>query len=501
MDGIDWGKLVDLAAPIAGAVAVHGQPGGDAGFLQGLAQGRELARQHQLQNQNITTARNQQAGDYLLKIGEHAQSFDDPVELAQFSKLAEEAGVKAGFLKPGDLAGKFTVAPSKLAHKRLTQLTDQLDALDKAGYNLDDLATSGAHVRLQDGTDVPVATALDLTNRRPVDATGQRIARTDKVGNTEEERFLAKRAKDYGYKSLDQVDADTQLEWRQDFRGAGQKVSTAPDQRAIELRKEIRDAQAKGDTATAKTKQQEYNDIVGALSDLGSARRKPDTGLPTDIQIKPGTREYRIATDLASGDLTYGEFTRMLTARGSGPNVSALRMAIYDTARDLNPNFSPAQFEMGYKFATNPKVKQQVASINNVMSGVDDLLKISDRATRSGVPLLNSFLNKGGYAVSGKNYANLAIARKAFADELSGALGYGSATDMSRAMGMDMTDPNLSPEDFRNAVQTVVVPFVQRKKASLVGQMGVYGGGDASGGGSAPARVYYDTNGNPVVKR
>ena len=191
------------------------------------------------------------------------------------------------------------------------------------------------------------------------------------------------------------------------------------------------------------------------------------------VDLKPGTAAYRQAQDLADGTLTFQDFQRLHSrAQADAP----LRAAIYDTARQLNPNFNPASFEIGFKFASSPKVKQQVASIKNVESGVDDLLKFSDAATRSGSPTLNQYAVKPiQTALGGKSYSNFKTAVTAFADELSGALGYGSATDMSREMGFNMTDMNQSPANFKSNVQDVVIPFVARKKASLIGQMGPYG--------------------------
>jgi hypothetical protein len=191
----------------------------------------------------------------------------------------------------------------------------------------------------------------------------------------------------------------------------------------------------------------------------------------TPRPIDPGTREYRIAQDLAYGRLTMGQF-RTLTAYSRDTNK---KLDIYDKAAELNPGFNPAQFEMGYSLAKNPKVQQQLASMDNVKAGVQDLLKFSDQASRTGITALNKFILPGGIAVGGKKYSNFHAAQIGFADELSGALGFGSATDMSRQMGLDMTNPNLSPEAFRSAVEEVVVPFVERKRKTLLDQMGVYG--------------------------
>lgn len=205
--------------------------------------------------------------------------------------------------------------------------------------------------------------------------------------------------------------------------------------------------------------------------------------------LQPGTAAYQAAVDLASGKLPLKDLNGIFQARKVDPRV---KPAIYYTATQLNPNFNQAQYETGLKFATNAGVVKQVASLYNVLNGVNDLIRVSDNAARTGVPLLNSVVNKAGYQIGGKSYANLATARTAFADELSGALGFGGATDMAKKMGFDMTDANLSPDVFRDNLQSIVVPFINRKKDTLQGQMGVYGAnsrefGGEGAGGNAPA--------------
>lgn len=187
--------------------------------------------------------------------------------------------------------------------------------------------------------------------------------------------------------------------------------------------------------------------------------------------IKQGTHEFRVAQDLAYGKLTLQQF-RILYAYSRDANK---RTAIYAKARELNPNFNPAAFEMGFTLAKNPRVQQQLASMDNVQQAVPDLLRFSDEASRTGVTVLNKAVRKGGYALGGKTYSNLHVASVAFADELSGALGFGNATDMSRQMGFDMTDPDLSPENLRSGIQDVVIPFIERKRNTLLHQMGTYG--------------------------
>lgn len=199
-------------------------------------------------------------------------------------------------------------------------------------------------------------------------------------------------------------------------------------------------------------------------------------------EIMPNTAQFKVAQDLAYGKLTMPQF-RSLTAYSRD---SGTKMAIYQKASELNPGFNPAQFEMGYKLASNPKVQQQLASMDNVIQAMPDLLQASDEATRIRVPALNKIAQWGGTQIGMKRYTNFHTAQIAFADELSGALGFGSATDMSRQMGVNMTDPNMSPEQFSDAVRNVIAPFINRKRASLLGQMGVYGQQGVNPAASAP---------------
>lgn len=212
------------------------------------------------------------------------------------------------------------------------------------------------------------------------------------------------------------------------------------------------------------------------------------------VDYQPGTREYKMAQDLAYGALTLPQLRTLL-----GRGADSKKLDIYYKATQLNPEFNPAKFELGYKFAGDPSVQKQLAALDNVKNGVDDLLKFSDQAQRSGAPLLNKYLLPGGIAVGSKKYSNFKTAQTAFADELSGALGFGGATDMSKKMGFDMTDPNLSPDAFASAVQSVIVPFLERKRNSLLTNMGVYGepGMNSSAGAPKPAQAQGGGRGAP----
>lgn len=213
------------------------------------------------------------------------------------------------------------------------------------------------------------------------------------------------------------------------------------------------------------------NDIAEAEAKKKLSDAAMEKATPQGAVIEPNTPQFKTAQDLAYGKMTFQQF-RTLVAYGRDPN---LKMGIYAKAAELNPEFNPADFERGYKFMSNPKVAQQLASLDNVSSGVDDLLRVSDEASRSGITALNKIINPVEVAIGNKKFSNFKTARTAFADELSGALGYGSATDMSREMGFNMTDDTLSPENFRDAIQSIVIPFVDRKRASMLKQGSIYG--------------------------
>lgn len=286
-----------------------------------------------------------------------------------------------------------------------------------------------------------------------------------------------------------------------------------------DLLTKINTAKARGDVKTATTLQGQYDAIVQSKRDLtnpptpqlkeaqvggkrvflnydpskpaGQRFTDPDTGQPVKgaapiapvtaatqssiggpvVLLKPGEQGFRTAQDLAYGKLTFSQLRTMLAYSRD----ASAKQKLYDTAASLNPNFNPAGFEMGFKLASNPKVQQQLASLDNVVQAAPNLIALSDKAARSGATAINKITNPIKIAIGNQTFTNFHAAQIAFADELSGALGYGSATDMSREMGFNMTDPNLSPANFAASIQDVVIPFIERKRRTLLDQMGTYG--------------------------
>lgn len=226
--GADVRALLEQIGPLIASAALH-RPGQRTGFLNGYMQGQQLGAAEREKKQAAAQAKNQAAANFKLEVGQHAMAIDDPVQRSQFIDLAENTGATAGLLKPGDLSTLRDVPASQVAQKRLKELVDQLGSLDKNGYNIDDLAKAGAHIRLKDGTDVPVSTAVDLTNARPLAAGGTTpVPKPDKVGNTEEERYVDKWAKEHGTTS-DALTSTQELAARKSFREAGRADVKPPN--------------------------------------------------------------------------------------------------------------------------------------------------------------------------------------------------------------------------------------------------------------------------------
>jgi hypothetical protein len=479
----DWPALIKLAAPILGSIASRGDHGA---FWTSYLHAQEGADQEKALKEAAAQKLRDAGADFSLRVADHAQGITDPVDYQNFLHIADLAGVKAGYTKPGELASQLTFPASKAADARLKEFTTFMDGAkktygEKALYDMVE-ANPETTYRFKDGKEMNLADALRVFN--PLhDASGKAIAppAADKRGDKLE------RVTVNGKTVFASWDPDTR-KW---FDAAGKPLVGVEPEPTV--------------TAPRDEYNQHLNTIIGVWKDAHPGQELPlsvrsqleikaKTDFPTAaeaakanapaIQIKAGTKEYRVAQDLAYGRLTMAQFRSLYSySRDVG-----MRTAIYELAGELNPAFNPAAFEMGYTLAKNPKVQQQLASMDNVREAVPDLLAASDAAKRSGITALNSYTSPIRVAIGSRTFSNLRIARTAFADELSGALGFGSATDMSRQMGFDMTDPNLSPENFRSGIQDIVIPFVERKRATLLKQMGPYGQPGVNPAAEAPVK-------------
>jgi hypothetical protein len=193
-------------------------------------------------------------------------------------------------------------------------------------------------------------------------------------------------------------------------------------------------------------------------------------------QVTLNAHEEGIAKDLASGKMTMSDFSRMYSSRsGQG---QAVKEALYSRARELNPDFSPAQFEAGYKLATNPQVAQRVVAINALAPVVDKITALAQQAGNTDLPTFNKLLMEAKFQVGDKTITNLRQLQTLLGDEAGLALGVGQASDLKTKLGLDLVNPSLSPSNFADTMQQLQSILGSRRDTLLKG-MGVYGGGPA----------------------
>jgi hypothetical protein len=229
-------------------------------------------------------------------------------------------------------------------------------------------------------------------------------------------------------------------------------------------------------------------EFQGLINDATSAKKTPqeaekqrleiqklkrDLGListPT-VHIPQGSPDYRAAQDLAYGKLTFQQFRAIYPSRA---NDGGKKAAIYDLARDLNPEFDPAQYEMGFKYASNPKTRNALVSIDQVVPNINRMVDLSNQISRTDLPSVNALLNSAKFQLGSRKVSNFRQMQKLIGDELGIALGAGGMSDMKLQLGLDIVDPNLGPEQFFNSMQNVK-DFLQQRKLAILHGEGPYG--------------------------
>ena len=121
--------------------------------------------------------------------------------------------------------------------------------------------------------------------------------------------------------------------------------------------------------------------------------------------------------------------------------------ALYFKASQLNDQFNPAQFEMGFKFACDPKVQTALAAVDNVLPNLQRAVNLSDQITRYDEPAVNDVLAKIRFQMGNQKVSNFRQLQKILGDEIGIALGAGGMTDMKLQLGLDIVDPDLLARD------------------------------------------------------
>ncbi len=228
-NGFDWRQLIQMVGPVLGGLVAKGGPA-QSGFQEGWMHGQQLANQERAQREQVQQRKGSASAEFLMEIAKQAEQYDDPVALHDFLGVAGEAYQHAGLGNASDIVDRFKVPASRAAEKRLKELTDQIDQAEKAGLDLDEMAQSHSYFKLKDGSQVPVDVALDMTRKRPYDASGKPVAKpkkTDVAASTDYGRFLAKFAKDKG-KKVDDLTAAEELDAKKQYNTIDDKPPAPP---------------------------------------------------------------------------------------------------------------------------------------------------------------------------------------------------------------------------------------------------------------------------------
>ena len=190
-------------------------------------------------------------------------------------------------------------------------------------------------------------------------------------------------------------------------------------------------------------------------------------------EIKPGTAWYRTAQDVAYGKLTFNQL-RTLLAGMRGGNAAAQKIAFYDMARQINPNFNPAAFEMGYKYAGNPKTQNTLVSIDNALANFDKAVDLSEALDRTDAPSINRLLAAGKFQLGGKPVTNLQQFQTILGDDIALAIGQGAPSDYKTKLAQSLLNGNLSKENFISTLKQAG-EFLHNRKQAILRQEGPYG--------------------------
>lgn len=142
-----WGQLMREIAPVLGNL-VSGEPTFGAAFQRGAA----MAAETQARHQQGVEAKKQQAMEFRREVFDAARQITDPQEWAQFVNMATDSAMQMGLIHDPSEIKQFLEYPAHLEKKKKRDAAlARLESLMKSGHDLDQLASQGASVKVDDG--------------------------------------------------------------------------------------------------------------------------------------------------------------------------------------------------------------------------------------------------------------------------------------------------------------------------------------------------------------
>jgi hypothetical protein len=481
------GDLIrDLAPLLIAAVTGARHPLHGAAIASGAYQGMHAAMQEGLAQQERDQQKRVLASRFMQQTAADVMRLKDPIERQQYLQYAHDIGVQEFGMASGWTKSIPSHDPSADTFGALKgELAQKLAAFDKDKRWADVAGTPGEakiSFSLSNGQRVPVNMARQLVGQAVFDTSGaQAYAPKDPSGKTEQERaanLLAgiRTAKARG----DTAKADELQAAYDDLMQAKHDLTVPKSLQQTEVLVHGKRVLANFDPASGKLFDAKGVEIVDAQP-APSKAAAGGSSVATVPDIKPNTPAFKTAQDLAYGRLTFAQFRTIMAYNRD----ASAKMAIYAKAADLNPEFNPAKFEMGFRFAANPQTQRALAAVDNVLPNIDWIVALSDSWDRTKYPDVNRLLSAMQFKVGNRTVSNLRQAQKLIGDELGVALGAGGMTDMKLQLGLDVVDPTLAPDVFLSNMERVK-EFLMKRKASLLHQMGPYGTSEMNPGADLP---------------
>ncbi len=294
------------------------------------------------------------------------------------------------------------------------------------------------------------------------------------------------------------------------FSGLKQRELTLKDQLAIEQAK--RQAQVSLGTGAMTYEGSKASKLAPIKLSAGETYFNPATGKAEyTAPIKPttGANDYALAQSQGFN----GSYMDFLQAKGTnfqdpasqqlmvqailngqmspsqipGGSRGGLRMAIENEVLRQNPNYNFAQAESSFRFGANTGIQTQVARIGNLVNpggALDQLDELSAKVPRSQYPNFNNLTIKALEATGDPNVSAFLTAAKAVGDEIGNALASTGGSDLKVQLGLDMTNPNLTIEQFTSSVETARNLLAARSEAygNISPMLNQYSNAGGSGG-------------------
>jgi hypothetical protein len=182
-----------------------------------------------------------------------------------------------------------------------------------------------------------------------------------------------------------------------------------------------------------------------------------------------------MANGLNTGAVT-ADVLAQLTGRGTiGAAITSAIVSRAQEIADANGNPSGVNYQgivNDVIVAQNPAIRQRVTALQTVQNLTPAIQELSDAASRSNIQSINGAIQSVGIQFGGTTYNNFEDLATIVQSELSGVVGYGSASDQSRSIAAVFANPNQSPEQFMSSWNKVIVPALNATGAAIAAQAG-----------------------------